>query len=283
MEWVRKVRRKFVDCSDHFEKEGIDKLKAIFRGEIDVSEFDNEREFILAVQMPPDIECCDGTTQRYVFFDLFKWDVADVVFLVQGLMPTHHPSISEAGFPEKDLIRLADPSQSALDYIEGLETWVGYEKGHYLEPGGKSRLRRLEQSFSAKVRIFQRRDRLSDPLRATHKAGVSISGKDRNEVLQDQYYVCIFCGRTRPDVELQAHHVIPRSFIKKLQLNECLYTCRWNLVCACLECNQAKSDTLAAADIKFLMKHIESGFLEKNLKLLPSLKALEDLQQRSGD
>lgn len=283
MPWVRHEGRwPFVDCADPDEKRNIDTLKAIFRGEMDVREFDSEYEFILALNIPDHIESCDGTTDRSVYVEPFKWNVSDVAFLVEGRMPIHHPSISEAGFSKNDLLKLANPSHSAVDYIEGLEIHARYKKGHYLGSGGKERLMAIEKSLAAKVRLSQKRDQLSDYLRASQKGDVSIGGKIRNEVLQDHNYACIFCGKTRPDVVLQAHHVIPRSIIKKIQLDEALYTCRWNLVCACVECNQAKSDTLAVQDLKFLIKQIESGVLVKNRILLSTLMKFENLRQSNG-
>ncbi|MEI8285397.1 MAG: HNH endonuclease signature motif containing protein [bacterium] len=253
-------------------------MKAILRGELDVGEFDSEFEFVLALQIPDHVESCDGTTGRSVFVEYFKWNVSDVAFLVGDNMPIHHPSISEAGFSKKDLLRLANLSHSAVDYIEGLETYAGYKKGHYLGSQGNGKLRELEKSFAAKVRLTQKRDQLADYLRTPHKVLISISSKVRNEVLQDHDYTCIFCGKARPDVQIQAHHVIPKSIIKKLQMDEGLYTCRWNLVCACVECNQAKSDTLAIQDLRFLIKQIESGTLVKNRMLLPNLRKFENLR-----
>jgi hypothetical protein len=280
MPWVRNEGRwHFVDCLDPDDRQSILTLKAILRGEMDVREFDSEFVFVLALDMPEHVGTCDGTTGRSVFVEPFKWDVSDVAFLVEENRPIHHPSISEAGFSKKDLLRLANPRHSAVDYIEDLEIHAGYKKGHYLGSGGKDRLIELEKSLAAKIRLFQKRDQLSDYLRAPQKVDVSIGGKIRNNVLQDHEYACIFCGKARPDVALHVHHVIPRGIVKKLQLDEGLYTCRWNLVCACVECNLAKSDNLAAQDLRFFIKQIESGSLANNRMLLPTLIKFENLRQ----
>lgn len=283
MPWVRHVRhRQFVDCNEPKEKELIDTLKAILRGEKDVSEFDNECEFILALKIPDDVESCDGTTERIFNVEFFKWDVPDVACLVEGFMPVGNSGISAAGFSEKELLRLANPRHSSVDFIEGLETHSGRVKCHYLTSNGKRKLRELEKRFSAKAKLSQKRDQLADPLRDPQKIRNSTGGKIRNEILQDHNYTCIFCGRASPDVLLHVHHIIPKSIIKKLHLDEGLYTCRWNFVCACMECNLAKSDTLAPQDVKFFIEKIESGKLEKNRRLLPALKRFADLRQSDG-
>lgn len=279
MPWVRSVHPRCCDCDAEEDQRVLESYKAILNGEKDVREFDSEHEFILAMRIPDSVKSANGSTWKDITVETLKWNVTDVVFLIEGTMPVHHPSIRDCGFSEQDLLRLANPSHSAVEYIRCLETYSGRRKGLLLSAKAQEEFIKFEKKVAAKARLFQKRDQLTDFHRASNNTGDAVRETDRNEVFKDHDYSCLFCGKSRPEVTLNAHHVIPRSIIKKLQLDDLLYTCRWNLVCACKGCNGAKSDTLAPEDLRFLIEQIEADELKKNQKLLPHLRQFQALQK----
>ncbi len=83
-------------------------------------------------------------------------------------------------------------------------------------------------------------------------ANPQVSPKLRNEILQKYNYRCMFCGNGASDgVKLEVNHIIPRSLIKKLDIDYALYTDPKNLCVTCFSCNRGKSDNLATEDIEF--------------------------------
>ena len=273
MPWIRNEGRlHFVDCDDPGEMRAIDTLKLIVRGDLDASSFDTAYEFILALQIPCEIKACNGTSGRSIFVESYKWHVADPVFLVDDEMQATYADIAVAGFTASELFHLANSKHSAVDYIEGLEKYAGYKKGHYCGSQAKQKLRDLEKRNMALIKMARKRSTLYVSSRTTRTQADSISQKMRNEVLQDHEYTCLFCGKGRPNVLVEAHHVIPKNIVMKLRLDMNLLSCRWNLVAACKGCNGAKSDTLAPEDLRFITSHIASGHLEKNRRLMPFLE-----------
>lgn len=63
-----------------------------------------------------------------------------------------------------------------------------------------------------------------------------LSVRTRFEIFKRDRFTCAYCGRTPPDVVLEADHIIPRAAGGSDEID--------NLITACWECNHGKSDRL---------------------------------------
>lgn len=84
-------------------------------------------------------------------------------------------------------------------------------------------------------------DEYTDELRPTQSPKRKAIGKKlRFEIFKRDAFTCVYCGRTPPNVTLEADHVIPVAGGGDNSPD--------NLVCSCMDCNRGKSaNSLKAA------------------------------------
>ena len=89
----------------------------------------------------------------------------------------------------------------------------------------------------------------------------------------------MFCGKMPPDSPIEANHIIPKSIISKLHLNERLFAAEENLCAMCFGCNRGQSDNLAKEDIDFYIKAFANES-HPNHRIVGYLRDVWNLQRR---
>jgi 5-methylcytosine-specific restriction endonuclease McrA len=269
----------FADVESEEDQNLISIYQRLLAGDTDVSEIDCLYSLTLAVDIPVSIQSMTGKSGALFGVRRYGWNLYDVSYLLEDRTPSEAVPIAKAGFTKERLSRLAK-NDSYLKFIRTLETYAGKNRGHYFPVELESEIRKREERLAAEGKL----NRLLVDLRngptkmeGSKKASKAVSESARNSVLQFHDYGCIFDGKTRPEVSLHVHHVIPQNLIKRLHLPERLFTARENLVCACSGCNLAKSDAVSRADVRFYLRQFESPG-HPNHPLVSILQKLEELQ-----
>lgn len=277
--WIRAGRGGFVDCDEPEDQTQVALHQQLFRGEKDPSAMDSEYSFMLALELPDEILGTTGRSGAHFSPRRYFWNLYDVNYLLEGAKPAEAIPLSEVGFDEDSLLSLAKAGDRILPYIRALEEFAGHHRGYYLKPHLEDKLKEFEGKFAGKVKLSQKRSELRDFSAGSSSAEQALSPGRKNEVLQYHGYTCFFCGKGRPEATLHVHHVIPRSWIKKISLSERLHSARENLVASCEACNLAKLDRLTRADIEFYLRQFARSNYAKNQPLIPLLKRIEELQR----
>lgn len=92
---------------------------------------------------------------------------------------------------------------------------------------------------------------------------MSVSKKLRFEVFKRDGFACQYCGSTPPNAVLECDHIEPKSKGGADEID--------NLVCACFECNNDKSDSL--------LNNIPASIEEKRALLAEKEKQLQAFNQ----
>lgn len=105
----------------------------------------------------------------------------------------------------------------------------------------------------------------------------AVSKKIRFEVFKRDKFTCQYCGRSAPDVTLQADHINPKS---KGGKNDLL-----NLITSCLDCNQGKSDRILSDDTALKKRKQQLDQLQERREQLEMMmewhKSLIDLEEQT--
>lgn len=128
----------------------------------------------------------------------------------------------------------------------------GQSKGYRLSADLEGEILEIEKRVVATLQLTRLKrvtSPISSPKRSRRSSSVGLRLRDR--ILRRDGYRCIFCGRKGPATPLEVNHIIPRSLISKLDLDNGLDTAEENLCTTCFECNRGKSDKLASEDIGF--------------------------------
>ena len=267
--WVRRGSVCFVP-NDPRDQSIVALFQDIVTQRKDVSELDDECSLVLAIAP----ECIQGSGAKYY------WKLYDVDYMLRGASPPPNAvPIGEAGFSENDLLALATPDRY-LSYIRNMETYLDIPEGHYFPKELEKQVLDFERQFNAKAKLWQKLLQLRVPRDAfpVETACETVSPKMKNAVLQFHAYSCFFDGKTRPEVPIHVHHVLPRRLIQRLSLPERLYTARENLVACCGGCNIVKSDELSKPDIQFYLKQFADP-THPNNRLIPFLENIRNLQE----
>lgn len=96
---------------------------------------------------------------------------------------------------------------------------------------------------------------------------VGLSNKIRFEVFKRDGFKCQYCGKSAPDVVLNADHISP---VAKGGKNDLL-----NLITSCFECNSGKSDRLLSDNSVVSIQRKQLEELSQRREQLDMLIALE--------
>ncbi len=124
-----------------------------------------------------------------------------------------------------DLARATPNTPGCMTYIKRFGSWKKALKTARLEPGVKERKRKRKKEYDPGGRIY-----------------TSVTKKLRFAIFERDRFKCVYCGRTpvEHDVLLEIDHVMPES--------RGGLTCWNNLVTACSDYNQGKSDLVLTTD-----------------------------------
>lgn len=106
---------------------------------------------------------------------------------------------------------------------------------------------------------------------------MAVSKKIRFEVFKRDKFTCQYCGRSAPDVVLQADHIDPKS---KGGKNDLI-----NLITSCVDCNQGKSDRILSDDSALKKRKQQLGQLQERREQLEMMmewhRSLIDLEEQT--
>lgn len=102
---------------------------------------------------------------------------------------------------------------------------------------------------------------------------MDISPKLRFSVFQRDDFTCRYCGRTTPEVILEADHIIPRAEGGGDEPE--------NLTTSCFECNRGKGKTLLTTDIEDADIHEKTVLLaEREMQLRENQELAKHVRER---
>lgn len=105
----------------------------------------------------------------------------------------------------------------------------------------------------------------------------ALSKKTRFEVFKRDKFTCQYCGRSAPDVTLQADHIDPRAKGGKDDL--------LNLITSCTDCNQGKSDRILSDDSALKKRKQQLDELQERREQLEMMmewhRSLIDLEEQT--
>lgn len=272
-DWVRKAPGSFGNALE--DPEANAKFKSILEGKEDVSDMDDHGSFTLALELHTSVLSKTGNSGNNASY---YWNLWDVDYLLNGTKPPSAVPISDAGFTAEQLATLAK-DDSYLEYIRAYEDSLGKPKGHYFPISLEAKINAREKRLAPVRKLNKLRSGLKEEKSTKRQSGATSNIPEtlRNKILQFHGYACIFDGRTRPEVDLHVHHVIPRKLIQRLSLPERLFLDRENLVCACSGCNIAKGDDVAPADVAEYLKQFRDPSHPNHpiLKFVEKIKILQ--------
>lgn len=270
--FLRRSTRLFVDCPDDLNEIVI--LQKASKGKLCISELEGNKTFVVAVSFPDKILHLKGETNEafeYLMYTLRLWDVS---YYLKGTHPSEAIEPIEEGLDSEKIEMLA-AAKSCLPFLHELEkTFI--RKQSFPSQAEEMEIEEVEKRIFAGLKIRHLKGVLKSQKLPKNQA--SFRPKDRERILRRDKYKCIFCGTPGSVTQLEVNHIIPRSTIKKLNLNDDLFSIDYNLITACFPCNRGKSDHLRTEDIELYFKLFAEP-KHSNHKLLEFLKLIKGLQE----
>ncbi len=274
-----------VDCPEDLSR--LRQLQSVAAGEVCVSELEWLYTFFVKAELPDDIQARDGSSDDVIEWRVFYWKLWDAESLVKGSRPTEAISYENAGINADFLDSLIHPI-SCLPMLRQTQNLFepanGKDKGYELKSEMVAAIKRIENPLIASIKLPAMKQAIKQRKPTTTSKSTKTSGnpqvspKLRDAVLRNNNYRCMFCGNGASDgVKLEAHHIITRSLINKLQLDPTLHINPENLCAACFSCNRGKSDNLATEDIEFYL-NVFSKPEHPNHGLLRYITRISELQ-----
>jgi len=270
------------DCDDDLPL--LQQLQRIANGLECISELESSHVFIVKAELPDDILSRDGSSGEVIEWRVYQWKFWDVESLVENRLPTEAIRLIDAGITSEFIESLADPV-SCLPMLRDTEDLLDSEerKGYELNSETEDAIKAIEKPLIARLKIAAKKKKLKRTVKPTAPKATSspqVSPKLREVILRRDNYRCIFCGSTSQEANMEVNHIIPKSLIKKLNLDEALFTIQENLCTTCRSCNRSKSDTLAVEDIEYYCTTF-SDAEHSNHNLLGYLTRISELQSLS--
>ena len=261
------------DCCDDFPL--IQQLQSVVAGNACLSELERPHWLFLKAQIPDEVPKLHGTSDACIEWHVFYWKLWDVESLVTNSRPAEAVPLGDAGIDIDFLESLAHP-QSCLPMLR--QTQVMLNEGYELRPDVKAAIDEMEKPLLARTKLRKMKpSRFANtgPTKSHHNS--PISPKLRETILRRDSYTCRFCGQGPPNTSLEVNHIIPRSLIRKLNLDSTLYKSPKNLCTTCFSCNRGKSDNLAPEDIDYYRNAFASP-QHPNHSISPFLMRISDMQ-----
>ena len=288
--FVRVCRPMYGDCAH--DPGLVDDLILVARGVKCPTLLEMQDELIIRCDIPDFVLEPNGTRDSFLHcWQCFHWKVHDVAWwflhgvrLADVPCPSQTMSLEEAGITSEALGAIGAPT-SCIPLLRERRV------DEYTDANGRRRHLFTRKQLATLAYLDERV--LATPdcawletipktfgTDARHAAGRtkqpgSISCGLRYRIFRRDRYRCAFCRHS--DTAIQVHHIIPRSFVSKLDLHGSLFDAEYNLITACTDCNSAKSDRLTTDDIRCYID-LFGDPAHPNHRILPYLRRLSDLQ-----
>lgn len=270
--FLRRSTRLFVDCPDDLNEILI--LQEASKGKRCISELEKKNTFLVAVSFPDKILHLKGETDEafeYLMYALRLWDVS---YYLKGTHPSKAVEPIEEGLDIEKIEKMA-AAKSCFPFLHELEKTFIRKQG-FPSKAEEKEIEEAEKRIFAGFKIRSLKGDLKSQKPSKNQS--SFRPKDRERILRRDQYKCIFCGMPGSETQLEVNHIIPRSTIKKLNLNDDLFSTDYNLITTCFPCNRGKSDHLRTEDIELYFK-LFADPKHSNHKLLEFLKLIKGLQE----
>lgn len=270
--FLRRLTRSFIDCPDDLNEILI--LQEASKGKRCISELEGNKTFLVAVSFPDEILHLKGETAEafeYLMYALRLWDVS---YYLKGIHPSEAVEPIKEGLDIEKIEKMA-VAKSCLPFLRELEKTFIRKQGSPSEAEEKE-IKEAEKRIFAGLEIQSLKGSLESQKPPKNQS--SFRPKDRERILRRDRYKCIFCGMPGTETQMEVNHIIPRSTIKKLNLNDKLFSVDFNLITTCFPCNRGKSDHLRTEDIEHYLK-LFADPKHSNHKLLEFLKLIKGLQE----
>lgn len=270
--FLRRSTRLFVDCPNDLNEILI--LQEASKGKCCISELEGNKTFLVAVSFSDEILHLKGKTYEafeYLMYTLRLWDVS---YYLKGTHPSEAVEPIEEGFDIEKIEKMA-AAKSCLPLLHELDKTFIKKQG-FPSKAEEKEIEEAEKRIFAGFKIQSLKGDLKS--QKPPKNQTSFRPRDRERILRRDQYKCIFCGMPGSETQLEVNHIIPRSTIKKLNLNDDLFSVDFNLITACFPCNRGKSDHLRTEDIELYFK-LFADPKHSNHKLLEFLKLIKGLQE----
>lgn len=270
--FLRRLTRSFVDCPGDLNEILI--LQEASKGKRCISELEGNKTFVVAASFPDEILHLKGETDEafeYLMYALRLWDVS---YYLKGTHPSEAVEPIEEGFDIEKIEKLA-AAKSCLPLLHELDK-IFIKKQGFPSEAEEKEIAEAEKRIFAGLKIRSLKGDLKSQKPPKNQS--SFRPKDRERILRRDQYKCIFCGMPGSETQLEVNHIIPRNTIKKLNLNDDLFSLDFNLITACFPCNRGKSDHLRTEDIELYFK-LFADPKHSNYKLLEFLKLIKGLQE----
>lgn len=258
--WIRRPfgTSCFVDSQEDLET--LTEIKSVCSGNNCLSLLDSLSNFIIKGIFPDNILSMNGSSEELVEWQFFQWKVWDVLRFVEGNNPSDAISLADAGLPSQYLNSISNQN-SCVPLLKELKKTLDYGQ---LTDENIEKIQKIEKPLLSQLRLRNRKGSDSSypypiTVQKQNRLKTSISEKTRKTILRRDGFSCIFCGSNSSESKLEVDHIIPKALIKKLLLNESLYSSEENLCTTCIGCNREKRDYLQPEDVEHYLKMFASS------------------------
>lgn len=277
--WIRfpDVVSRFVDSSEDIEM--LTEIKSVCFGTNCISSLESPHTFMIKGVFPDNILSLDGTSEEIVEWQYYHWKLWDVLYFIKGGEPAEAVPLKVASLSSQYLESISNQS-SCIPMLKELKKFLDFGE---LTNDDILKIQKLEEKVLSQSRLVSLKgsDTSYAAIRSSLKATqprAALSEKIRKSVLRRDNYSCIFCGSTSNESRLEVDHIIPRALIKKIKLDEKLYTSEENLCTTCINCNREKSDYMQPKDIAHYIRMF--GKIDHpNHAIVPFLINIQSLQR----
>jgi 5-methylcytosine-specific restriction endonuclease McrA len=263
------------------DKYWLEQLKMVASGKRCISVLERPHELIMKGSFPDDILQRDGTTGDLITWQYYYWKLWDVESFINQDKPSEAIPLEQTGIGPSNLETLASDT-SCVPLLKKCQAMFDYGdyKGYCLTKDAEGKLIEYENRMIAALQLHRMKGNPLKPRSSMRtKTSPSVTPRLRDRILRRDIYRCIFCGKKGPDTVIEVNHIIPRSIISKLHLEERLVKSEENLCTTCFECNRGKTDFLSKEDIDFYINSFSTQ-THPNHGIVKYLQAVRSLQGR---
>lgn len=254
----------------------INKMKNIIDNSACVSVLESSHEIILRADVDDNIINCLGETNEVIKWQYYYYKPWDVEYLITKEKPAEAVLLKEIGIDD-DYINRLSKRISCIEFLKNAEILFKnpHNNGYKIDDKILNGIMEIEEKLFASYDMDKFKG-ISNIVTKNKKTTGTL--KQREFILQRDSYKCIFCGATAADTKLEINHIIPKSLIKKMNLNSELKTATYNLCTTCFQCNRGKKDVLSIIDIDFyLNKFSKIDDFSAIIKYLKNIRNIQNM------
>lgn len=257
----------------------LQQLQSVAAGHSCVSVLESPHELFVQASFPDDILDRTGETGDVIKWQCCCWKLWDVESLFTDSQPAEAVDPASVGIQPHLLASLAHPT-SCIPLLQKAAKY--FPKGYTLTADRNTSIAAEEQPLIAGLELtamkqLKKTAKRDQRKRKSNADAPPVSRTLRMEIMRRDKRRCVFCGKSPPEVEIEVDHIIPRSLINKLHLDQALHTAPENLCVMCFDDNRGKRDHLAKEDIATYIKAF-SATTHPNYPIVRHLEAIGDLQ-----